>query len=137
MVKYKKSKQREAILEMLRQKDYHPTVDDLYHRVRLEFPKISLATVYRNVEQLCQMGKIWKVDVISGPARYDGNTEKHFHLTCDQCGEVMDVWIDSDLAEYIDLKKLVGNFTVNSYKIDFFGTCSKCGKDVETDKSLL
>lgn len=125
-MKLRSSKQREAILAVLSKKNYHPTVDDIYAIVKKEFPTTSLATIYRNMEQLCQMGKIWKIESAPGPARYDGNREKHFHITCSRCGSVEDVWLDEKLENYFDLDKSIKGFTLSDYNISFEGVCTKC-----------
>ncbi len=134
---YRNSKQREAIFVILSKKNFHPTVDEIYDIVRKEYPQISLATVYRNVEQLCRMGKIRRIynsDVI---ARYDGTMEAHFHITCEKCGSVKDVWLESKLEEYIDLKKYVPDHILTSYSINFYGICRMCKKGEEKKKNCV
>ncbi len=101
-------------------------MDEIYDTVRKDFPKISLATVYRNVEQLCQMGKIWNINSGQTPARYDGNMVKHSHITCQKCGCLEDVWLTKNLAGMIDFNTVINNFTVTDYKVDFYGICSPC-----------
>ncbi len=123
---YRNSKQRNAVLRVLGKKNFHPTVDEIYSVVKDEFPKISLATVYRNVEQLCQMGKIWKVDIAEGPARYDGNMEKHFHACCEMCGAVEDAQLNTDLADMIDPGSVADKFFVTGYRVEFYGVCDNC-----------
>lgn len=123
---YRNSKQRNAVLKVLGKKNYHPTVDEIYSVVKDDFPKISLATVYRNVEQLCQMGKIWKVEIADGPSRYDGNMDKHFHICCERCGEVADAAIDGNVAELIDPSGVADKFIVTGYRVEFYGICSRC-----------
>lgn len=125
-MKLRNSKQREAILSVLGKKNYHPTVDEIYAIVKKEFPTTSLATIYRNMEQLCRMGKIWKIESAPGPARYDGNREKHFHITCSRCGLVADVWLEGKLENYVDLGKAINGFTLSGYNISFEGICRKC-----------
>ncbi len=123
---FKKSRQRDAVHSVLKKANYHPTVDEIYDLVRKEYPKISLATVYRNLEQLCRMQKVWRVDIAGGPARYDGNMDKHFHICCEKCGLVEDVWLKEKLEERINLDSAFGDFRLKKYKIDFFGLCLKC-----------
>ena len=125
-MKYKNSRQREAVAEVLNRKNYHPTAEEIYTIVKKNFPKISLATVYRNVERLCQMEKIWKIETDSQPSRYDGNTKRHFHITCRNCGKVKDVWLDQRLEDHIDVEKAIEGFKLAEYKIDFYGICEEC-----------
>ena len=70
------------ILEELQKLRTHPTAAKLYAIVRRRMPKISLGTVYRNLELLNQMGMVRKLDFSGGEARYDGNVEDHDHLRC-------------------------------------------------------
>jgi len=74
---------------------------------------------------LVQMGKIWKINS-SGPARYDGNMERHWHIECTKCDAVDDVWLSVNIGEVIDFSKSIGNYTLIEYKIDFSGICDKC-----------
>ncbi len=120
------SKQRQAILDVLNKKDYHPTVDDIFSIVRKRLPKISLATVYRNIEQLCRMGKIRKLDTGTEPGRYDGNLEKHSHIKCTRCGVVRDVWLEEKLKDFVDFGEAIPGFHSIGYRIEFFGTCKRC-----------
>jgi len=125
-MKFKKSKQRDAVFRILSQKNFHPTVDDLYDIVRKEFEHISLATVYRNVEQLLQMGLITKLDTGDGKARYDGNTQKHFHIICKECRKIQDVWVDFIIEDIVDINSVFPGFSYESYKINFLGICGDC-----------
>lgn len=125
-MKIRNSKQREAILNVLSQRNYHPTADDIYVKVKKDFPKTSLATIYRNVEQLSRLGKIRRIETASGPARYDGNIEKHFHIKCSQCGQVRDVWLKEKLENYIDLDDAIKDYLLTGYDISFEGICNKC-----------
>ncbi len=123
----RKTKQRDGILEILSQKNYHPNAEEIYNRMKSEFPKLGVATIYRNLEQLTKAGLIVKLpSPIGESARYDGNSEKHFHIRCINCGLVEDVWIDLKLEKKIDLKKIIPNFEVHDYKVDFWGKCKNC-----------
>lgn len=113
-------------MQVLEKKNYHPSVDEIYDIVRVKYPSISLATVYRNVEQLCRMGKINRVEIGVGPVRYDGNTKKHLHIICQKCGKIEDVWLDMKIEDQIDFEEKIPNFTITNYKIEFFGICNYC-----------
>jgi len=125
-LKFRKSIQRDAILKVLDKKNYHPSVNEIYDILRINFPTVSLATIYRNVEQLCRMGKINQVAIGDGPAKYDGNTQKHTHIICQKCGKIEDIWIDMKIEDHINFKDKIPNFIVTSYEIDFYGICNKC-----------
>ena len=87
---YRFSAQREAVLKMVMSTDTHPTADWIFDEVRREFPRISLGTVYRNLNQLVSAEQIREVKD-ENLTRYDGNIKPHEHIKCLQCGELFDV----------------------------------------------
>ena len=119
----KKSKQRDLILAELKSTKAHPCADELFTKVRKSLPKVSLATVYRNLEQLKQHGLI--VELPGKVKRYDADLNEHYHLKCDVCGGVSDF-------EMLDLKNEINgldNFSKHNniqYRIEFVGTCKIC-----------
>ena len=87
----KHSKQRDCIHAFLMTRQDHPTAETVYMNIRRDFPKISLATVYRNLSLLADMGEIQKISTPDGPDRFDARTEPHVHFSCDCCGSVIDL----------------------------------------------
>ena len=81
----KYSKQRELVLQTLQQNVVHPTADYIYAVLHKEYPSISLATVYRNLNQLAEMNVIRKIVGLDASTRYDHNTHKHYHFICSKC----------------------------------------------------
>lgn len=73
-----------------RSKD-HPTAEQVLERVRRRVPRVSLGTVYRNLEKLRQQGRIRMVRLAGGGAHYDAVMEEHDHFTCERCGTVTDL----------------------------------------------
>ena len=121
------SKQRELILDVLRQNPNHPTADKLYELVRPLMPSISLATVYRNLNQLVDNGSIRKISGLDGAVHYDHCVEKHYHFICTCCNKVYDV--PYNVAE--DLEQKLKSFTgleAQSTELTFKGLCSDCQK---------
>ena len=121
------SKQRELILDVLRQNPIHPTADKLYELVRTLMPSISLATVYRNLNQLVDNGSIRKISGLDGAVHYDHCVEKHYHFICTCCNKVYDV--PYNVAE--DLEQKLKSFTgleAQSTELTFKGLCSDCQK---------
>ena len=88
--KMRMTPQRRVILEELRRVNDHPAADEIYHRVRKRLPKISLGTVYRNLEVLCELGEIQRLELSGSTKRYDGVPNKHYHIRCVECGRVDD-----------------------------------------------
>ena len=85
------TRQRQVVLGELKQLTSHPTAADLYEITRARMPKISLGTVYRNLELLAENGVIQKLDIGGSEARFDGNPERHYHVRCVRCERVDDV----------------------------------------------
>jgi len=119
------TKQRQIILEHLRKLSTHPTATELYHLVRKQLPKISLGTVYRNLELLLHNKTIQKIEMQGSQARFDGEVKPHHHARCIQCGAVDDLFDLPDDIVRSEFKQL-DDYDVRGYRIEFFGLCPKC-----------
>lgn len=84
------SRQREIILNAVRENLVHPDAEEIYSIVRAKDPSISLGTVYRNLNLLSELGEIRKIQMAGGADRYDGNISGHHHSICSKCGKIMD-----------------------------------------------
>ena len=84
------SKQRQIILDTLKNTKIHPTAEQIYEMVLKVDPKISRSTVYRNINILCENNQILKISMLVGPDRYDYIWKKHYHAICEMCGNVWD-----------------------------------------------
>ena len=78
--------QRALVLEAVRRFAGHGTAEELYQAVAQRYPHISKGTVYRNLQRLCELGEIRRVEVPDGADRYDRILEDHYHVRCDGCG---------------------------------------------------
>ncbi len=119
------TKQRRVILEELKKVTSHPTAEDLHHLVRKRLPRISIATVYRNLEILSVEGMVLKMDVAGVQRRFDGNPENHYHIRCNKCGRVDDVHMDTIPM----IEETAGKFCsykVVSHWMEFTGICPNC-----------
>lgn len=126
------SKQRELILNYLKSTVSHPTAEMVYNELRKECPNISLGTVYRNLEKLYLNGDIIKLNLSISKERFDGNTEKHFHGVCKDCGKIEDIFFpyDESLDKKIDSNS---NFKVLSHDIIFSIRCLSCSKKIKEE----
>lgn len=126
--KERNTEQRRVILEELQKLTSHPTATDLYDVVRKRLPKISLGTVYRNLELLAQNNIIQKLDLSGSEARFDGDLSRHYHVRCIRCGRI------DDLAD-MPANGTTNRFTSSSgyeilgYRIEFYGVCPGCRGD--------
>jgi Fur family ferric uptake transcriptional regulator len=121
--------QRDVILSELRAVKTHPTADELYTQVRSRLPRVSLATVYRNLEWLNEQGLAKKIEVGGRQKRFDGDISEHYHVRCQKCGRVAD--IEMDVLENLEgcISESCG-FTVTGHRLEFTGLCSECTQRV-------
>ncbi len=119
------SKQREVILNTLKENVVHPTAEYLYAKVKEKDPKISLATLYRNLNQLTENGIIKKIDGLETSSHYDHNTHEHYHFICTKCRRVFD--IDAEVAPgLIRRTEEKTDFLIENHDIVFSGICKDC-----------
>jgi Fur family transcriptional regulator, ferric uptake regulator len=124
------TRQRMVILEELRKINTHPSADDVYEIVRRRLPRISLGTIYRNLEILSGSGEIRKLDTGSSLKRFDGRADHHYHIRCKRCDRLADVSFDPG----VDLTSRVKEFTdfsVSGHTLEFIGVCPECERSSE------
>jgi Fur family peroxide stress response transcriptional regulator len=118
--------QRLAILKVLADSEGHPSVEQIYARVKSDFPTTSLATVYKNVSLMKSLGEVLELGFGDDSNRYDGHKPyPHPHLVCTDCRKI----IDPDLSMLQDLThELVEEtgFRILNHRLDFFGICPEC-----------
>ena len=121
------TKQRMVILEELRAVCCHPTADELYSMTRARLPRISLGTVYRNLDLLARQGEIICLESAGSQKRFDGNTKDHHHVRCVHCGKVGDIPPSFGIAHIPD--KPVEGFIITKARLEFEGVCVDCAAD--------
>ena len=121
--------QRLAVLRILAESEGHPSVEDIFRQVKPIFPTTSLATIYKTVNLLKNIGEVVELDFSEESNRYDGNRPyPHPHLICTKCKTVVDpdMVTISDLSE--ELAKKTG-YEIVTHRLDFFGICPRCQKN--------
>jgi len=132
----RKTIQQKLILEAVRALHNHPTMDQVYEEVRSRYPEIGKATVYRNLSQLSEEGKILTLTLPASPMRYDDSVFPHHHFKCRQCGEILDV--DLDLESTLDVKvRAPHGVLIEVSNISFSGLCGKCNVLAEECQSQM
>jgi len=128
--RYRMTRQREVILEEIRTAKAHPSADEVYEMVRKRLPRISLGTVYRNLEILSELGEIQKLELGGDIKRFDWNPKKHYHIRCLNCGRV-------DNAPVAPLKQIEDElygatvYTIFGHRLVFEGLCPRCTREAE------
>jgi len=125
----KKSKKREAILELLRNSKTHPEVQWVYERLKAVFPDISLGTVYRNIRILIEEGQLASAGVINGEEHFDSIPLPHSHAICTVCGQIAD--LDEKIPDKLSgiFSDDIPGFTIDIRKTVFYGLCDKCSRE--------
>ena len=123
----KYSRQREAILNSVLWSLDHPTAEMVYDYVKKDIPNISLSTVYRNLNVLCEAGQIKKVNMPNHSERFDKTLEHHNHVYCAKCHHLFDIPSSNNESINKLVEKETG-FHIMTYDIVFQGICNSCKK---------
>jgi Fe2+ or Zn2+ uptake regulation protein len=116
------TKPRRLILDVVRATDVHPTAAFVYRRVRRRLPRVSLATVYRNLRVLAAEGFLTaRADAVG--VRFDGNIAPHDHFTCLACGRIYDVPARRRRLEGVAAHT---GFEVLNQRTEYYGRCGGC-----------
>jgi Fur family ferric uptake transcriptional regulator len=118
---------RLAILELLRASSIHPTVEDLYARLRPAHPSLSLSTVYKTLEALEAAGLCRRVKGEAGTLRVDGTTHPHHHAVCRGCSALFDVPPEA-FSTPPPPTRLPGGLSVKGVHVEFDVLCPRCAK---------
>jgi Fur family peroxide stress response transcriptional regulator len=129
-MKRRETKQREAILGVLRNTKAHPTADRIYEEVKKEIPNISKGTVYRNLQVLQEDVAVTELNLNSTLSRFEAKQDSHYHFRCEQCGRVSDLDepVNNDLDERV--AKRTG-FKVSHHQLEFRGLCKDCQQQLK------
>jgi Fe2+ or Zn2+ uptake regulation protein len=132
----RKSKQHEAIIKVLRGTTSHPSAEWIYKQVKKEIPGIRLATVYRNLKALEKVGEVLELHAFSNTARFDGNSNTHYHFYCERCGKILDLnepidpTIETRIARKTGLKVTRHHLELGGLRLD----CQK--HELQTDNQV-
>src|ERR1041385_2347639 len=123
----KLTRQREAVLQVIRSRDDHPTANEIFLAARKHLPTISYATVYNSLRFLKDAGLVHEIKFGDGASRYDRETGRHDHAICNTCGKV----VDFDLPQAADLMQAAARkskFQAASVQLTLRGICPYCRK---------
>ncbi len=127
--------QRKVILEEVQATRSHPAAHEVYEMVRRRLPRISLGTVYRNLEVLSECGAIRRIDLGDGQCHYDGDLDSHYHVRCTECGRITDLFMDPICDLESTIKRQTG-FEIAGHRLDFFGLCPVCRRLKESRSAI-
>ncbi len=119
------TRQRAVILEELGKLFTHPKAEEVYEIVRKNMPRISLGTVYRNLEFLSKIGEIQKLELGGAIKRFDANAKNHYHIRCTNCEKIEDAPMPV-IKDIEDGLKDKTSFQITGHRLEFLGICKKC-----------
>jgi len=125
-VKERQTRQRAAVYAVVSAAHDHPTAEQVHARVRRRLPRVSLGTVYRNLEKLAAQQRVRVVRLADHATRYDGMLDEHDHFLCERCGMVTDLLRPQRLRAPSATLAPVG-YTVRAQAVTLYGVCPQCG----------
>lgn len=118
------SHQRELILREVQSRTDHPTAEQICTSLRAECPRLSLGTVYRDLNTLVEIGKIRRVSIPGQADRFDGEAQAHQHLWCTRCHRIESLYIPQEKVQA--LLDECQDIRVQDWALTVFGLCSQC-----------
>lgn len=123
------TRQKALIYETVQEHHDHPSADAIYNSVRKKDGRVSKGTVYRNLNELSQSGRVNQLKT-PGSDRFDLRLDNHYHILCIRCNSVIDVDIDYDSSLDEKAEDLSG-YIINKHRLLFEGICPKCQKKIK------
>ena len=134
--KPKLTPQREAVYQVIQERDDHPTASDIFEAARRRLPSISYATVYNSLRYLKDAGLVLEINFGDSASRYDRETERHDHAICNDCGKLVDFDLP-DTAKLMHAAARKSHFQPQSVHLTLRGRCPDCCGSYKKDSSGL
>ncbi len=125
---YRLTPQRVELIRLIATSEGHPNAAGLFNQIKIQFPTMSLATVYKTLDLLKELGEVLEID-LHGDSHYDGNRpQPHPHLICMKCNKIVD---GEDALDQALLRKLEqdSGFTILRPQVSLYGLCPDCKKE--------
>ncbi|HEY0429057.1 MAG TPA: transcriptional repressor [Pyrinomonadaceae bacterium] len=119
------TKQREVVLQVIREADEHLTANEVFDKSKSLLPTISFATVYNSLRYLKDAGHIAEISFGNGASRFDAMTSRHDHAICTKCGKLVDMEIELP-KEVVDFAACFSKFKLESIELTLRGLCPNC-----------
>ena len=124
---FKVTPQRLAVYEVLSRTKAHPNAETIYNKLQPNYPTMSLATVYKTLDILSEIGLVQVLNVGEDSFRYVAETMSHPHIRCVSCNRVDDVFDVQDEALIKSVTEKSG-YHLTGRQLYFFGRCPECQK---------
>ena len=126
--KNRNTPQRQLVKKIVDESCDHPTADIVYKRVIEHDPRVSLGTVYRNLEFLSENGQILRIKLPSGPDHFDFNMKPHIHFYCTDCRSISDMPDESVKTDGAESLPEAAGYNIKERFLLYIGTCPECNK---------
>lgn len=130
------TRQRQAVLGVVRNTGSHLTANEVFAHAKALLPTISFATVYNSLRYLKDAGLIAEISFGNGASRYDAMTDRHDHALCTNCGALVDIEMELP-SELLERAAEYSRFEPESLEFTLKGKCPDCvadGTDVKAHK---
>ena len=118
--------QRVAMLRILSKSEGHPSAEQIYEQIRADYPTTSLATIYKTLNLLKNMGEVLELTFAGEGSRYDGKKPyPHPHVICTKCGQIIDPEFETVAGISQEVARQTG-YKITHQQLNFFGLCPKC-----------
>ncbi|MBL0703746.1 MAG: transcriptional repressor [Sulfurospirillum sp.] len=119
----KATPQRLCILDVLKNHG-HATLEDIERFTKVQFPTLSLSTIYRNIDEMLKKEILTEIKLVNKKEYYEIKKENHTHMVCENCGKIEDFIIDTD--EIIKKYQTSTCSKIHKITISFNSTCKEC-----------
>ena len=119
--------QRYAIYKFLKSTKTHPSAEMIYDNLKIDYPTMSLATVYKTMKTLIELGVVQQLNVGEDNFRFDANTDIHPHIVCLSCGRVDDIE-NADFGFLDKMAEECSSYQIDAHQVYFYGLCPDCKK---------
>ena len=125
---YRLTPQRVELIRLIAASEGHPSASRLYEQIKVQFPTMSLATVYKTLDLLKELGEVLEIG-LRDDSHYDGNKPyPHPHLICMKCRKIMDGELELAVKNIVQEVEQSFGFQILKHQLDFYGLCPDCQK---------
>ena len=123
---YRLTPQRVELVRLIAASEGHPSASQLYDQIKIQFPTMSLATVYKTLDLLKELGEVLEID-LRDDSHYDGNKPyPHPHLICTNCQKIVDGELNTAVVNIVKEVEQNFGFKILKHQLAFYGLCSDC-----------
>jgi len=128
MRSFRLTPQRVELVRLIADSAGHPSANELYTKIKRQFPTMSRATVYKTLTLLKEMNQVFEID-LHNDSHYDGNRpEPHPHLICIRCSKIIDGEVSLDQESLRSLEQASG-YKILHPRISLYGLCPDCREE--------